>query len=134
MSEAIGVALGPLSALTLNALRDALLEAVPPVDDGERIGVLRALEELKATLAALQAEVAVAFDSSQRAEQVARGVPTEQVGRGIAAQVALARRESPHAGGSVAGHGQGPGGRTAPHPAGAAGWLSFGVSGDARGP
>lgn len=45
----------------------------------------------------------MAFDASQRAEQIARGLPSEQVGRGIAAQVALARRESPHAGGRLLG-------------------------------
>ncbi len=38
------------------------------------------------------------FDASQRAEQAAQGVPKERQGRGIAAQIALARRESPHRG------------------------------------
>ena len=38
------------------------------------------------------------FDASQRAEQARAGVPAGQQGRGVAAQVALARRESPHRG------------------------------------
>ncbi len=38
------------------------------------------------------------FDTSQRAEQARAGVAAEQQGRGVAAQVALARRESPHRG------------------------------------
>lgn len=39
--------------------------------------------------------MSVAFAASQRAAQVATGTPREQVGKGIAEQVALARRESP---------------------------------------
>ena len=38
------------------------------------------------------------FDASQRALAAARGVPAARQGRGIAEQVALARRESPHKG------------------------------------
>jgi len=68
--------------------------------------VLRALEELKSSIAAVQAQVAVAFDVSQRAEQAERGVRAELLGRGVAAQVALARRESPHAGGRLLGMAQ----------------------------
>ncbi len=84
-------------------MADVLRAAAVPESDAERIAVLRGLEELKATIAGVQAEVAVAFDGSQRAVQVAQGVPAGQVGRGIAAQVALARRESPHAGGRLLG-------------------------------
>jgi hypothetical protein len=39
-----------------------------------------------------------AFDASQRAAEAAAGVPAERRGRGVAAQVAWARRESPHRG------------------------------------
>ena len=87
----------------LAGVRRDLSAAALPESDSARIDVLRALEELKATIAGVQAELAVAFDSSQRAEQVARGVPAAQLGRGVAAQVALARRESPHAGGRLLG-------------------------------
>jgi 5-methylcytosine-specific restriction endonuclease McrA len=38
------------------------------------------------------------FDASQRAAQARHGVLEERQGRGVAAQVALARRESPHRG------------------------------------
>jgi hypothetical protein len=48
--------------------------------------------------AAAQAVVTADFDASQRAEQASQGVPVERQGRGVAAQVALARRESPHRG------------------------------------
>jgi Domain of unknown function (DUF222)/HNH endonuclease len=66
------------------------------VEDAERVEQLRALEELKsAAAAAAQARVAVAFDVSQRAEQQAAGVHRRDLGSGVAAQVGLARRDSP---------------------------------------
>ena len=68
------------------------------MDDGERIEQLRALEELKSAAAAAQAVVTADFVASQRAQQQAAGVPERDLGTGIAAQVALARRESPHRG------------------------------------
>jgi len=42
--------------------------------------------------------VTVAFDESPRQTQRDAGVPERRVGQGVAAQVALARRESPHRG------------------------------------
>ncbi|HEY7717615.1 MAG TPA: DUF222 domain-containing protein [Pedococcus sp.] len=87
--------------LTTADLR-ALLTRLPGLDvgvpDDERIEQLGLLESLKAAAAGVQARVAVAFDDSQRAQQAARGVPAREQGRGVAAQVALARRESPHQG------------------------------------
>src|SRR6185437_4704058 len=56
---------------------------------------IRLLKEIKAQAAAAQARQTAAFVASQRAEQAAAGVPAERVGRGIAAQVGLARRVSP---------------------------------------
>src|SRR5579875_3071767 len=64
-------------------------------DDATRIDLIRELEELKCAAATAQAEVTAAFVRSQRAAQATAGVPAERVGRGIAAQVALARRVSP---------------------------------------
>ncbi|MFK4295730.1 hypothetical protein ABH924_000866 [Arthrobacter sp. GAS37] len=61
----------------------------------ELISQLRALEDLKSAAAGLQARIAVAFDAAQRSADAAAGVPAEEQGRGVAAQVALARRESP---------------------------------------
>jgi len=66
------------------------------LDDAGRIDLIRALEELTCAAAATQAVTTADFDASQRAEQADRGVPTAQLGRGVAAQIALARRESPH--------------------------------------
>ncbi len=67
-------------------------------DDVERIDQLRALEELKCSAEAAQARLSAAFDRSQREAEARAGVPAERQGRAVAAQVALARRESPHRG------------------------------------
>jgi hypothetical protein len=66
--------------------------------DAERVDFLRAAEELKCAAEAAQAQVAVDFDASQRAEQGRAGVSAQRQGRGIAAQIALARRVSHHRG------------------------------------
>ena len=68
------------------------------LDDAARIDLLRSLEELKCVAEGAQAEVAAAFDASQRRAQAERGVPAERQGRGVDVQVAWARRESPHQG------------------------------------
>jgi len=65
----------------------------------ELVDQLRVLEELKSAAAAAQARVTVVFAAAQREAQHAAGVPADQVGAGIAAQVALARRDSPARGG-----------------------------------
>src|SRR5690625_4464195 len=69
------------------------------VPDTERVDLLRGLEELKSAAAAAQAQLAVDLDASQRAAQAAAGMPARERGKGVGAQVALARRESPHRGG-----------------------------------
>ncbi|HEX2858424.1 MAG TPA: DUF222 domain-containing protein [Propionibacteriaceae bacterium] len=76
-------------------LGDTVEVATRHLATGDLIGALRDLEDLKNMATALQVVAAVAFDREQRAEQARRGVPGEQLGRGIAEQVALARRESP---------------------------------------
>ncbi|MFJ4025819.1 DUF222 domain-containing protein [Paenarthrobacter sp. NPDC089989] len=64
---------------------------------------LRVLEDMKSAISALQAKIAVAFDLAQRQEQAIAGVPASEQGRGVAAQVALARRESPSKGSRLLG-------------------------------
>ena len=56
-------------------------------------------EQVQSVAAAVQAKAAVAFDRTQRAEQAARGVPSTRQGRGVASDVALAKRVSPNRGG-----------------------------------
>jgi hypothetical protein len=84
--------------LTTDDLRDlirglAMLEE--HVTDAEMIDQIRLLEEVKSAAAAAQARVTVRFVSAQRAAQVTAGAQAKEVGKGIAAQVALAKRESP---------------------------------------
>ncbi|MGY2743170.1 DUF222 domain-containing protein [Arthrobacter sp. UYCu723] len=67
------------------------------------IDQLRQLEDLKSAAAALQASIAVAFDAAQRRVQRAQGMPAAELGTGVAAQIALARRESPARGGRLLG-------------------------------
>lgn len=85
------------------AWRDELLAGVLPSgrdvsSDGERVALLEALEQLSRAAVAIQADVALALDASQRAQQAAVGEPAARQGRGVAAQIALARRCSPHRG------------------------------------
>lgn len=64
---------------------------------GESVLVERiaALERLKAAAAAGQARLAVALDASRRSTEAAAGVPAARRGKGVGAEVALARRDSP---------------------------------------
>lgn len=95
--------LGAPSLADLERWRVALGEVAHDLTDTDRIDRLRALEELKGAACAAQAALATDFARSQRAEQAAAGVPAERRGRGVAAQVALARRESPARGGYLLG-------------------------------
>ena len=81
----------------------ATLSTLDPVDDGDRVDHLRELEMLKSAVAAAQARITVDFDRSQRQVQRDAGVPERRVGAGVAAQVALARRESPSRGSRLLG-------------------------------
>lgn len=92
-----------LTTAELGGWVSALTRLEPSQDDAERIDRIRLLEEIKGACAAAQAAETVEFRSSQREQQEAAGVPTEEVGRGIRHQVALARRESPHRGGRLVG-------------------------------
>lgn len=74
----------------------ALQQFEPGVDDAARVDQIRQLEQIKAAAAAAQASVTAVFTDSQRAAQRSSGVPRERCERGIAAQVALAKRTSPY--------------------------------------
>jgi hypothetical protein len=65
------------------------------VSDAERIDRIRELEDLRAAAAAAQVRLSADFEASQRQAQIAARVPARRLGEGIAAQIALARRESP---------------------------------------
>ena len=76
----------------------AALEAPSGLDDAARVDAIRALEQLGCVVSAAQAHLAAELDVSQRGKQEAAGIPSARGGRGVAAQVAWARRESPHRG------------------------------------
>lgn len=93
-----GEAATPLSTADVAAFLNRLPTLDPGVPDSERVDQLALLEAVKAAAAGAQAKVAVAFAASQVEAQAAEGVPARERGRGVAGQVALARRESAHAG------------------------------------
>ncbi len=87
-------------------MRDLIgvLAALPSASGGVGlIDEVRGCEDLKSLACARQARATVAFDVSERQSQAAVGVPAGERGKGVAAQVALARRESPHRGGMLVG-------------------------------
>lgn len=86
----------PLGTAELGELAAAIRSMPEATDDAERIDRVRHFEQLKAVLAAAQAAETAAFVASQRTEQALQGVPFERRNRGIASQIALARRSSVH--------------------------------------
>jgi Domain of unknown function (DUF222) len=85
----------PLTAAGLARVVAQLAVLDREVSDAERIDQIRLLEELKAACAAAQARATADLDTSTRERHAALGLPPARHGAGVAAQVALARRESP---------------------------------------
>ena len=83
------------------ALAGLARSAAPPapLSDVERVDLVGALEVLKSAAAAAQARLSADLDASVRARHAAAGLPADQHGRGVGAQVALARQDSPARGG-----------------------------------
>jgi hypothetical protein len=88
-----------ITAATLTSWVDGLGRLDRAAGDAERIDQLRVLEDLKSAAAAAQARVTADLHASVSAAHAAAGLPATEQGRGVAAQVALARRDSPHRGG-----------------------------------
>ena len=86
------------AAASAPAAGDGATEDLEAAERVRLIDEIRALEELKSAAAASQARATAAFDASSRRSQVRAGLKPEQLGRGIGAQIGLARRESPHRG------------------------------------
>ena len=94
---------GEAAGVTVADMIRALADMRPAADSAGMIDQLRELEDWKSAAAALQARITVAFDVRQRRDQARAGVPAEELGAGIAAQIALARRESPARGSRLLG-------------------------------
>ena len=77
-----------------------VLSAVDPhADEAALTEQIAELERVKSAAAAGQARAAAALDELRRADEAAAGVPTRKRGRGVASEIALARRDSPTRGG-----------------------------------
>ena len=70
------------------------------LDESALVEEISRLETVKSAAAAGQARAAAALDELRRANQSAAGVPRAKQGRGVASEVALARRDSPVRGGT----------------------------------
>src|SRR5688500_13900091 len=86
---------GSLAGTRIGDVVQTLASVRPASTGAGMIDQLRELEDLKSLAAAKQAQITVAFDAAQRREQAAAGVLADELGAGVAGQVALARRESP---------------------------------------
>ncbi|MEN0136092.1 MAG: DUF222 domain-containing protein [Rhodococcus sp. (in: high G+C Gram-positive bacteria)] len=101
--------MGELTAPDLSELRafTARLRVVSADGDaGLGIDLLDAIEALKSVGCAAQAVITDDVATNIRADRRARGLPQVEWGRGIATQIALARRESPNRGGRHLGFAQ----------------------------
>ncbi len=78
---------------------DTLLAINESASQSALIDGIAALERLKATAAARQARLAAALDAARRRQEKDAGIPAERRGRGVATEIALARRDSPARGG-----------------------------------
>ncbi|KRA27236.1 MULTISPECIES: HNH endonuclease [unclassified Nocardioides] len=88
----------PVTAEQVQAFCALLADGALPEGAEGQIDLIASLEDLKSAACAVQADAAVAYDAKRRSAQAAAGVPAARQGRGVAAEIGLARRESPHRG------------------------------------
>lgn len=74
--------------------------------EAQALELIGAFEALKSALCAAQARLSVQVDRCRRSAETAQGVAASRRGRGVAAQIALARRESPVKGSRLLGLGK----------------------------
>lgn len=88
----------PLDATDVALWCQALRALGGPVPEDEAIEQVAALERLKSAAAAAQARVSATLWQARVARETDAGVPADQRGRGLADEIALARREHPSRG------------------------------------
>lgn len=93
----------PLTSAELESLLPRLSVADPGLGDRGRVDRITMLERIKAAASAGQAVETDAFRVSQLAEHDGKRLPSSQRGKGIGAQVGLARHESPNKGSRLLG-------------------------------
>ena len=76
-----------------------VLQVDPDAEETALIAQIGDLETMKAAAAAAQARATAQLVAKRRAAEAARGVPAAKRGRGLASEIALARRDSPACGG-----------------------------------
>jgi Domain of unknown function (DUF222) len=74
---------------------DGLVAVDSHADEAVLIEQIDQLERVKSAAAAGQARAAATLDEKRRTAEAAAGVPAAQRGRGVASEIALARRDSP---------------------------------------
>lgn len=74
--------------------RDALSRLDPADSEVETVDRIRALEELKAACASAQARETAQLKELRHTDEAAQGVPKDRRGKGLDAEVALARRDA----------------------------------------
>ncbi len=87
----------------LTVLLGRLADLPSAANDATRIDRIAIMQQVKSALAAAQAREAVTFKESRLADERAAGVPAARRARSVGAEVALARRESPHQGSRLIG-------------------------------
>jgi hypothetical protein len=83
----------------LECMFDSLTLIDPAAEQSALIERIADLERVKSAAAAGQARAAAALDAARRAAEADTGVPAARRGRGVANEIALARRDSPARGG-----------------------------------
>lgn len=78
---------------------ESLARVDPAAEESALVERIAELERMKSAAAAGQARAAAALDARRRATEAAAGMPSARRGRGVASEVALARRDSPARGG-----------------------------------
>jgi hypothetical protein len=79
----------------LEHMFDRLAAIDPMADELALIERIAELERIKSAAAAGQARAAAALDTARRLAETAAGVPAAQRARGVASEIALARRDAP---------------------------------------
>jgi hypothetical protein len=74
---------------------ESLVMVDPAASESALVDRIAQLERVKSAAAAGQARAAAALDAARRAAEAVAGVPAVRRGRGVASEVALARRDSP---------------------------------------
>lgn len=92
-----------IGAGAVSLLRMQLHELDFDVSPTESVDQLTALEELKASCAAAQANAVMNLNAKRREEHFALGLPASKVGSGVASEIGLAARVSPNRGGRMLG-------------------------------